>query len=343
MSEERYRVAQWGTGHTGLHSLRNVIEHPRYDLVGVRVYSDAKVGRDAGDLCGLASTGVTATRDIDDILAAKPDCVMYMPLLDHHSIDDLCRLLESGVNVVTTICEFHHPPTLDPEVRRRIDAACERGGTSVFDTGGAPGFIGEIFPLAAMLMERHLNRFSIVQFANLEDRQSPEMLAKFFGGDPALADLTEGAERIARTDAGSLRQLGDAISLPIDEIDAFAEVATAVTTKEIGVATIEAGTVGAWKMGVVGLRGGTPLLSYTRTMYVTKDLEPDWNVLDTGWRVVIDGDAPMDVDIRFPTDNYGAVSPGYNAHVPVNSVAAVCGAAPGICVTADLRLIPTFA
>jgi len=343
MDQARYRVAQWGTGHTGMHSLRKVIEHPRYDLVGVRVYSDAKVGRDSGDLCGIDPTGVIATSDIDDIIAVEPDCVMYMPLLDHHSIDDMCRLLESGINIVTTICEFHHPPTLDAEVRRAIDGACARGATSLFDTGGAPGFIGEIFPLAAMLMERRLNRFSIVQFANLEDRQSPEFLAQFFGGDPALADLTKGAERIARTDAGSLRQLGDAISLPLDDITTFAEVATAVTTKEIAVATIEAGTVGAWKMGVIGLRDGQPLLEYSRTMYVTKDLDPDWNVLDTGWHVVVDGDAPMDVEIRFPTDNYGAVSPGYNAHVPVNSVPAVCDAAPGICVTADLRLIPTFA
>jgi 2,4-diaminopentanoate dehydrogenase len=343
VDQQRYRVAQWGTGHTGLHSLRKVIEHPHYDLVGVRVYSDAKVGRDAGDLCGIDPTGVLATRDIEDILVVEPDCVMYMPLLDHDSIDDLCRLLESGANIVTTINEFYHPPTVDPDVRERIEDACARGGSSLFDTGGAPGFIGEIFPLAALLMERQLHRFSIVQFANLEDRQSPELLAEFFGGDPAMVDLAKGADRLARTDGASLRQLGDAISLPIDEIATRAAIATAVTTKEIGVTTIEAGTVGAWQMGVVGLRGGEPLLEYSRTMYVTTDLDPAWEIHDTGWHVVVDGDAPMDIEIRFPSDNYGAVSPGYNAHVPVNSVAAVCAAAPGIRVTADLHLIPTFA
>ena len=35
----RYRVVQWGTGHSGMHSLRNVIEHPRFDLIGVYVYT----------------------------------------------------------------------------------------------------------------------------------------------------------------------------------------------------------------------------------------------------------------------------------------------------------------
>ena len=32
-----YRVVQWATGNIGARSLRAVIEHPRLDLVGVRV------------------------------------------------------------------------------------------------------------------------------------------------------------------------------------------------------------------------------------------------------------------------------------------------------------------
>ena len=38
MQQERYRVAQWATGHTGMHSLRKIIEHPQFDLVGLYVY-----------------------------------------------------------------------------------------------------------------------------------------------------------------------------------------------------------------------------------------------------------------------------------------------------------------
>ena len=112
MNTRRYRVAQWATGHTGMRSLQTVIDHPRYDLVGLYVYSDEKVGRDAGEIAGRARTGVTATREIDHIIAARPDCVIYMPMLDHVSIPDMCRLLASGINIVTTSTEFHHPPTI---------------------------------------------------------------------------------------------------------------------------------------------------------------------------------------------------------------------------------------
>ena len=85
---------QWATGNIGTRSLRAVIEHPGLELVGVHVHSADKVGRDAGDLCGVAPTGVVATDDIESVLALRPDCVLYMArALD---ADEVCRLLEAG-------------------------------------------------------------------------------------------------------------------------------------------------------------------------------------------------------------------------------------------------------
>ena len=73
MASAPYRVVQWATGNIGLRSLRAVIEHPDLELVGLYVYSDAKAGNDAGQLCGLAPVGVSATRDVDEILQVTED------------------------------------------------------------------------------------------------------------------------------------------------------------------------------------------------------------------------------------------------------------------------------
>ncbi len=336
MQERRFRVAQWGTGHTGMHSLRKVVEHPRFDLVGVYVYSDEKAGRDAGDLCGIESTGVVATRKIEEIIAAEPDCVMFMPMwpgpvaegrdeAERGIVADLCRLLESGANVVTTVTAFHHPPTMDPETREQIEASCRRGGTSLFDTGGAPGFITEAFPITALLMERRVDRVSVVQYADVSARNSPTMIAELFGMDPAAADPSTIGTHSVVSDGDGLRQLGDAIGLPIDDVTVDVTFALATKKTDVLVATIEAGTVGAWRMDVRGLRGGKPLLEYTRTFFVARDLDPDWKVRDTGWHVAIEGDAPLDIEIRFPPPEiYNPLSPGYNANLPLNSVPAVC-------------------
>ena len=45
-----YRVVQWATGRIGESSLRELIRSPEMDLVGVYVHSEAKEGRDAGEL-----------------------------------------------------------------------------------------------------------------------------------------------------------------------------------------------------------------------------------------------------------------------------------------------------
>ena len=73
-----YRVVQWATGNVGSHALRAIVQHPQMTLVGLYVHSESKAGRDAGELCGIGATGIKATRNIDDIIALKPDCVVYM-------------------------------------------------------------------------------------------------------------------------------------------------------------------------------------------------------------------------------------------------------------------------
>jgi hypothetical protein len=48
------KVIQWSTGNIGTHALRMIINHPELELVGLWVSSADKVGRDAGELIGLA-------------------------------------------------------------------------------------------------------------------------------------------------------------------------------------------------------------------------------------------------------------------------------------------------
>ena len=139
-----YRVVQSATGTIGARALRAVIEHPNLTLAGVYVNAADKVGRDAGELCGSGQTGVTATASIEAIVDLGADCVLYMPsFLD---VDELCRLLASGINVVTTCGHFHHPASVDPDVRTKVQTACELGEASVHSTGSSPGFITEAVP-----------------------------------------------------------------------------------------------------------------------------------------------------------------------------------------------------
>jgi 4-hydroxy-tetrahydrodipicolinate reductase len=339
-----YRVVQWATGNIGARSLRAVIEHPHLELVGLYVYSDAKAGRDAGQLCELGPTGVVATQDVEEIVALKPDCVLYMA--DRADVDVLCRLLESGANVVSTRSEFHHPAALAPGVRQRIDGACHRGGTTLHSTGSSPGFITEALPLVLTSLQRRLDRLTIDEFADLSSRDSPELLFDLmgFGKDPAVFDSRRFGHG-AVSFGPSLGALADAISLPLEDIESTGEVATARRTVDISAGTVEAGSVAAQRMIVSGKRNGEAILLFRATWYCVTDLEPAWDLRETGWHVLLQGDLPLEVDIRFPVspEEWGATSPGVTAHRSVNAVRYVCAAAPGIRTTAELpQIIPAL-
>ncbi|MEV7886680.1 NAD(P)H-dependent amine dehydrogenase family protein [Streptomyces sp. NPDC002817] len=335
-----YRVVQWATGTIGSRSLRAVVEHPDLSLAGVYVHSAGKAGLDAGELCGLTTTGVSATRDVGHIVDLGADCVLYMPLVCE--LDAVCRLLESGANIVTTRGEFHHPGSMDPVVRKRVEAACERGGTSIHSTGSSPGFITEAVPLVLTSIARRVERVMIDEYADLSRRPSPDLLFGVMGFGVAPAEFDEARLSRARTSFGpSLRLVADALSLPLDSLEAGGELATARRRVRIAAGELAAGTVAAQRLTVSGIHAGRPLLRFRATWYCTTDLEPAWDPHDTGWHVTVDGDAPLDVGIRLPVplDRMAEVSPSYTANRAVNAVPFVCAAQPGIRTTADLPQI----
>ena len=344
MTDQTYRVVQWATGNIGTKSLRAVIEHPHLELVGLHVHSADKVGKDAGELCGAGATGVLATSSIADVLALGSDCILY--LQQGCDVDDVCRILESGANIVTTRGEFHRPVSMDPDVRQRVEDACAKGGTSIHSTGSSPGFISEALPIVLMSMERHLDLLQIDEFADMSSRDSPELLFEImgFGGDPAKFDARRFGH-LAHAFGPSLSSLADAVGMPLDSIEAGGDVAVATRDVDITAGTVAAGTVAAQRPSVTALRDGAPLMRFHANWYVTTDVEPAWDLRETGWRVQVLGDTPLDVGIRFPVEpeRYPQVSPGFTAHPAVNAVPAVCEAAPGIRTTFDLpRIIPAF-
>ena len=334
------RVVQWATGNIGLRSLRAVIEHPDLELVGLFVYSDAKEGRDAGDLCGLPPTGVVATRDVDEVLALGADCVLYMA--DRPDHDFVCRILGSGANIISTRGEYHRPDDLDPEVRERVEAACRAGGTSLHSTGSSPGFITEALPLVLTSISRRLDLLTVDEFADLTSRNSPELLFNVmgFGKAPDKFDQRRWAHGAAAF-GPSLRVTAEALGLPLDEVTSTGEVGVATKDIEIAAGTVPEGTVAAQRMVVSGMRGGEPLLRFRANWYCGTAIDQDWELRSSGWRVVVQGDTPLDIGITFPVapEDYAAFTPGLTAHRPVNAVAAVCAAAPGIRTTPELPQI----
>ena len=180
-----YRVVQWATGRIGSVTLRDLIRSPQMDLVGVYVHSAEKDGKDAGELAGLPPVGVTATRDIEKIIALKPDCVLAVQ--DGDNVDDVCRFLEAGINVATSRVAYIDPDTMNQDVRRRVEEACRKGNASIHASGASPGFGSEAIGLLAVSMARQMDCLTIDEFADFP-KSCPDfqIIATGFGSEAEI-------------------------------------------------------------------------------------------------------------------------------------------------------------
>src|SRR6478752_8428299 len=128
MTQGSQRVVVWATGGIGSIAIRAIDRRPDLELVGVWVHSDEKVGKDAGELANGEPIGLTATNDADELIGLKPDCVIYAasgPERDALAIPDYVKLLEAGINVVSTsTTRLINPHDYEPvEWREQMAAA----------------------------------------------------------------------------------------------------------------------------------------------------------------------------------------------------------------------------
>src|ERR1700684_424016 len=99
------RVVVWGTGYVGRMVIPEVVRHPAFELVGVGVANPDKVGRDAGELCGIEPVGIAAPAAADALVALQPDALVHFGPTAAHAQDnirDIGTFLRAGIDVCST-------------------------------------------------------------------------------------------------------------------------------------------------------------------------------------------------------------------------------------------------
>ena len=180
----------------------------------------------------------------------------------------------------------------------------------------------------------------------MSQRPSPQLLFEVmgFGREPGPVD--ERRAHHMRVNFGPpLEALAERVGIPIDRVEARAVVAATTRDVTIAAGEIGAGKVAAQRTIVAAMDGDRERLVFQATWYCSTELDHDWHLGETGWRVTVEGDAPLTVDIAFAVelDHLATVTPGLTAHPAVNAVIPVCEAAPGLVTSADLGVIvPRF-
>lgn len=343
-----YRVIQWATGNQGVESIRAMLDRSDLELVGAKVYSDAKEGVDVATLAGRPPMGVTATQDVDALLALGADCVAYMPR--HASLDEVCTILASGANVTTTAFLFY-PPALPPDDLRRLEDACATGGTSVHGTGLNPGNLSGVLPLALSGMSRSIDKIVLQERADWTFYESTHITFDNmrFGRPPE--EVTEEASDFLRFNSGIFREevmlLGDALGAGLDEVTADVELVTARDDHDIFGITLEAGTVAGQRWHWRGRREGETLIEIETLWTVGGEYPTTWPRPDDGWTLTIEGEPSMrthflslmSYERDLPIREHVRAASIATAMQAVNAIPALCEAEPGVATMADLPLI----
>lgn len=280
------RVAQWTTGKTGRAAVRAIVEHPRPSLVGCFAWSAEKVGQDVGQLVGIDPIGVLATDEIDALFELKPDCVVYTPY--RPDTDHLTRMmLESGINVVTSLYKLTGPGYGD-DAYERIVAAADRGNASLYASGTYPGYVGTV-ALALTAASSRIERITMLESVDLRGyANEPMYRAMGIDRDPADPE----AAKLIEASCGSFRDQvavkAHGLALDLDEIRFHADFAVAEVDTDFEFMTVGAGRIAAIRGTIAGWAGGRSRIECRSVWKLGEHTIPDWPI-EHGYVIDIEG------------------------------------------------------
>ena len=335
------RVVQWTTGNVGKESVKAIVASSELELVGCYAWSDGKNGVDVGELVGVNPLGVVATNNVGALLELKPDCVVYNPMWP--SIDELVRILEAGVNVVTTAA-FINGRRLGEDRTRLIDA-CERGNSSLMGTGVSPGFAELVAITVAGICSR-VDKVTVSETADTTFYDSPVTEKPVGFGhpidDPDLHDMARDGTAVF---GEAVAMVADALGVELDDIVCESEFAKTTADVEMASWTIPAGCVAGLAASWQGRIGARTVVDLNVRWKKGSTLEPDWIIEKDGWVITVDGLPTVTTTLDFlpPPDfqaetieDFMAIGHIITAVPALNAIPVVVAAPPGVVSYPDL-------
>jgi 2,4-diaminopentanoate dehydrogenase len=347
------RVVVWGTGFVGRMVIPEIVRHPHFELAGVGVSHPDKVGRDAGEICGIGPVGVTATDDVQSLIDLRPDALVHYGPTAAYAPDNIrlmSAFLRAGIDVSSTAMTPWVWPTMTltpPSWVDPVTEACDAGGASCFTTGIDPGFANDLFPMTLMGLcgeVRRVKALEILDYINYEGDYEDEM---GIGRPPDYTPLLEHSEILVMSWGATVPMIAHAVGVELDEITTTWE--KWVTDQPISTAkgVIEPGHVAAIRFTIDGMLDGLPRISLEHVNRVGNQAAPDWprGTQDDVYRVEIDGSPSITQETAFRfTDGSGrdaaaagCLATGLRA---LNAVPAINDLPPGWVTALDLPLLP---
>jgi 4-hydroxy-tetrahydrodipicolinate reductase len=344
------RVFQVASGNVGTVMVNRILAHHDMELVGLHCYSPEKVGRDVGEIVGIDPIGVTATGSLDDILAARPDCLTFHGIWP--DLDLYQRVLEAGINVVTTadwVTGYHRDTnhrsngTTESEM---LQAACRRGNSTFYGTGMNPG-LAQILTIVHSADVADIESVTCIESVDVSCHHSAPTWANCgFGrpvGDPEVPRLLELGTRVFED---GVRLMADCLGIELDEVKFIYELGACTKDVDLGWYKLPAGSLGGCVLRYVGTVDDVKRVELRMDWQMTPHTDPHWDIQGC-YITKIEGDPciyskhmilPRPGTDFSSADAFAKIGMSVTAVPALNAIPAVVAAPPGIVTSADLPL-----
>jgi hypothetical protein len=340
----------WTTGNVVRQAVRAIDARADLELVGAFAFSADKVGIDVGRLCELdRDLGVLATDDVDALLAAEPDAIVYSPL--HLDVAEAARLLRAGVDVVTT-AELVTGSNLDPAERAELEAAAVEGAATLFGSGMNPGYAQLLAAVSAGISAEvtHVGVAESVDVSQFVGDANFEAMG--WGRPRGDAGHAEAVRDGSAVFAEAVDLLGRLLGVELDDVRC--EVTFAHATEDVALPSMVierdhvAGMDVVWTGHVADGDGDREVVAVRQRWLASSRIDPPWTV-EHGYLVEVTGDPNLRLRLEiWPTERdladltvstMHAIGMRITALPVVNAIPAVCAAPPGLLTYAELPVI----
>ncbi|HEX3798752.1 MAG TPA: dihydrodipicolinate reductase [Verrucomicrobiae bacterium] len=322
-------IAQYGLGPIGIESLKLAASKPWVEIVGGIDIDPAKVGKDLGELTGLASLkGRVVYDSLEKLLAhAKPDVVLHTTVSKFkNAFPQLEPLARAGISVVSSCEELLFPQLMEPELAAMLDQTCQAGGSRIIGTGVNPGFVMDVLPICLTGVSRDVRAIHIQRVVNASTRREPlqkkigsgwipeEFRRLFKEGRAGHAGLKESLALIAHClgwQATDITETGEPVIADHDIKTKFLEVKKGLTC-------------GLHQHATAKISSGAKLVLDIK-MYLDAPNPHD--------AIQIEGDPSLDVVI-----NGGVAGDHATVAALVNTARRILSARPGLLLMSDISL-----
>lgn len=345
------RVFQVATGNVGTEMIRRFAARDDLELVGVHCYSADKIGKDTGELAGIAPNGVIATGSLEEIIAAKPDVLTFHGVFPDEDL--YVQILEAGINIVTTadwITGWHrdrnHPHPSGKPVTQLLQEACEKGGASFYGTGMNPG-LNQILGVVCSADVAEIENITTIESVDVSCHHSKDTWIEVGYGQPADdPDIPAKLEKFTRVFADSVLMMADCFDLTLDEVTFDYELGVCTRDVDLGWYTLPRGSLGGNYIKYQGMVNGVPRVETHLEWQMTPFTEPNWNIKGC-YITRVTGDPCVynkhmifpkpGVDLSNP-DNFASIGMTVTGLPALNAIKSVVAAPPGLLTSADLPL-----